>query len=112
MPTRHGGSLAKNANTSLRLSFRATTTLPSASTPWTWNTFFARSSPMVVIVVMDGPLLVIRHQRSLYGMPCEAPSTSSGTVLQQRSDLGRLYLHIAVAFAALPKMPALCHFLT
>jgi hypothetical protein len=35
MPTRHGGSLAKNANTCLRLSFRATTTLPSASTPWT-----------------------------------------------------------------------------
>src|SRR5262245_17803652 len=81
MPTRHGGSLAKNANTSLRLSLRATTTLPSASTPWTWNTFFARSSPMVVIVVMDGSSLVIRHQRSLYGtsMPSEAPSTSSRT---------------------------------
>ncbi len=45
MPTRHGGSLAKNANTSLRLSLRATTILPSASTPWIWNTFFARSSP-------------------------------------------------------------------
>src|SRR5215475_11450357 len=81
MPTRHGGSLAKNANTSLRLSLRATTTLPSASTPWTWNTFFARSSPMVVIVVMDGSSLVIRHQRSLYGtsMPSEAPSTSLRT---------------------------------
>jgi hypothetical protein len=34
----NNGSLAKNANTSLRLSFRATTTLPSASTPWIWNT--------------------------------------------------------------------------
>jgi hypothetical protein len=33
-----------------------TTTLPSALTPWTWNTFFARSIPMVVIVLMDGPL--------------------------------------------------------
>src|SRR5262249_34449291 len=52
MPTRHGGSLANNANASVRLSFRATTTLPSASTPWTWNTYFARSSPMVVIVVI------------------------------------------------------------
>jgi hypothetical protein len=52
MPTRHGASLAKNAHTSLRLSFRAMTTLPSASTPWTWNTFFARSIPMVVIVLM------------------------------------------------------------
>src|SRR5262245_52024138 len=59
MPTRHGASLAKNAKTSLRLSFRATTTLPSPSTPWTWNTFFARSSPMLVIVVMDGSSLVI-----------------------------------------------------
>src|SRR5215510_1756412 len=88
MPTRHGGSLAKNANTSLRLSLRATTTLPSASTPWTWNTFFARSSPMLVIVVMDGSSLVIRHQRSLYGtsMPSEAPSTSSRTVLAAASD--------------------------
>src|SRR6516165_6701505 len=35
MPTRHGVRLAKNANTSLRLSLRATTTLPSASTPRT-----------------------------------------------------------------------------
>src|SRR5215470_9975918 len=65
---RHGNPPnAKNVSTSLRLSFRATTTLPAASTPWTWNAFFARSSPMVVIVVMDGPLLVIRRQRSLYG---------------------------------------------
>ena len=40
--TRHGASLPKNANTSLRLSSRTTTTLPSASTPWTWNAFFAR----------------------------------------------------------------------
>src|SRR5262245_19816891 len=55
MPTRHGASLAKNASTCLRLSLRATTTLPTASTPWTWNTFFARSIPMVVIAVMDGP---------------------------------------------------------
>jgi hypothetical protein len=44
-----------------------TTTLPSPFTPWIWNTFFARSSPMVVILVMDGPLLLIRRQRSLYG---------------------------------------------
>src|SRR5262245_14267935 len=54
MPTRHGDSLVKNANTSLRLSLRATTTLPSASTPW--NTFFARSSPLVLIIGLDGPL--------------------------------------------------------
>src|SRR5262245_57226733 len=46
----------KNVKTSLRLSFRATMILPSASTPWIWNTFFARSTPMVVILVMDGPL--------------------------------------------------------
>jgi hypothetical protein len=26
------------------------------STPWIWNTFFARSSPMVIIVVMSDPL--------------------------------------------------------
>src|SRR5262245_40347157 len=53
-----------------------------------WNTFFARSSPMLVIVVMDGSSLVIRHQRSLYGtsMPSEAPSTSSRTVLAAASD--------------------------
>ena len=31
------------------------------------------------------------------------------TVLQQRSLAGPLYHHIAVAVAAVPKMPALCH---
>src|SRR5262245_3681038 len=77
MPTRHG-ALAKNANTSLRLSFQATTTLPSASTPWIWNTFFARSTPMLVILDMNG-LFGESSSTIIYGTstPCEAPSTSS-----------------------------------
>ena len=39
MPTRHGGSLAKNASTSPRRSLRLSTARPAASTPCTWNTF-------------------------------------------------------------------------
>ena len=38
-----------------------------SSTTFPEDPFFARSSPMVVILFMDGPLLVIRLQRSLYG---------------------------------------------
>jgi len=36
----------------------------------------------------------------------------NGTVLQQRSDAGPLCHQMAVAVAAMPKMPALCQFQT
>jgi hypothetical protein len=82
MPTRHGGSLAKNASTSLRLNFRATTTLPSASTPWTLEHLLCKVEPDGGNCCHGRPPLVIRLQRSLYGtqMPRGAPSTSSNAI--------------------------------
>src|SRR5215468_4578822 len=39
-----------------RLSCFFSTALPRSSTPCTWNTFFARSMPIVVIFIADAPL--------------------------------------------------------
>src|SRR4051794_36570357 len=50
------GSLLKNARTCARRSCLRTTVAPSASTPCTWKTCFAKSSPTVVISPMDGSL--------------------------------------------------------
>src|SRR6185295_18345051 len=48
IPTKQGGNFSKNGNTWRRRSWRRTTTAPSASTPWTWNTDLARSTPIVI----------------------------------------------------------------
>ena len=53
MPTSARGRAAKKSSTSPRRSFRRSTAFPAASMPCTWNTFLARSSPIVVIVSMD-----------------------------------------------------------
>src|SRR5439155_25931127 len=53
LPTRHGGSLAKNVKTCLRRSERRTLTAPAASTARTWKTRLAKSSPIVVTCSMD-----------------------------------------------------------
>src|SRR5271166_4950007 len=45
MMRRRAASLAKNCASAPRRSLRVTTTSSFASTPWTWNAFFARSSP-------------------------------------------------------------------
>ena len=55
MPTRHGGKLTKNAATWSRLSCFFKTVLPRSSTTWIWNTFFAKSMPIVVIFMTDAP---------------------------------------------------------
>src|SRR4051812_31138641 len=55
MPTRHGDKLAKKRVTSQRRSFLRTTTFPVASTPCTWNTLLARSSPIVATLMADDP---------------------------------------------------------
>jgi hypothetical protein len=48
MPIRQGGSFAKNFSIRPRLRRWRITAVPSASTPCTWNTFFAKSNPIVV----------------------------------------------------------------
>src|SRR5215813_1050101 len=55
IPTKHAGSLAKHDVSSCRDSRRRNTALPPSSTPWIWNTDFARSRPIVTTVDMDAP---------------------------------------------------------
>src|SRR3712207_4166120 len=55
MPTRQAGSASKNRSTSDRRSFLLSTTCPSASMPWIWKTFFARSRPTMATVILDAP---------------------------------------------------------
>src|SRR5215468_102483 len=55
MPTRQGGILLKKSMTCLRRNCRVMTTLPSLSTPCTWNTFLARSTPMVLTCMWTTP---------------------------------------------------------
>src|SRR5215470_6568813 len=55
MPITHAGRLAKNEPIWSRLSCLFNTALPRASTPWIWNTFFAKSMPIVVMFMMDAP---------------------------------------------------------
>src|SRR5207302_10138184 len=55
MPTRQGGILLKNSMTCLRRNCRMMTTLPALSTPCTWNTFLARSTPMVLTCMWTTP---------------------------------------------------------
>src|SRR6202171_872754 len=74
MPTRHFGSLPKNSSIRLRVNFLRSTTFPVASTPWTWKTDLAISSPIVVTCFM---LLSLRHTRKLSCRRGGEPSTSS-----------------------------------
>src|SRR6185436_11437754 len=55
MPTRQAGLLLKKSMTCLRRNWRAMTTLPALSTPCTWNTFLARSTPMVLTCIWTTP---------------------------------------------------------
>src|ERR1700745_2711544 len=55
MPTRQGGILPKNSMICLRRSCRLTTTWPALCTPCTWNTFLARSTPMVLTCMWTTP---------------------------------------------------------
>src|SRR6516225_9875578 len=57
MPTRQAGRLAKKTATWSRRSCLRTTTCPRSSTPCTWNTFFAKSKP-IVVTFMWTPLSV------------------------------------------------------
>jgi hypothetical protein len=83
---RQGGSAVKNFNTWPRRSCFLTTTFSVASMPWTWNTFFAISKPIVVICMWTAPyvshcndhLTAIRRRE-------RAPSTTSTADKVQRS---------------------------
>ena len=55
MPIRHGGRFAKNAAIWSRRSCLRSTALATLIDPCTWNTFFARSMPTVVIFMVDAP---------------------------------------------------------
>src|SRR5580704_15327178 len=54
MPTTLDGKVEKNSKTLARLTRLRITTAPSTSTPWTWNTDFAISRPIVLTSPMDG----------------------------------------------------------
>src|SRR6516165_10534034 len=88
MPTRQGGSAAKNAITWLRRSCFLMTTFSAASIPWTWNTFFAISKPIVVICMWtalyvshsnDHLMAIRRRERapSTTPKPASRPTRSS-----------------------------------
>ena len=47
---------SKNGITSSRRSLRFSCGFPAASTPWTWKTDLAVSSPIMVILMADGSL--------------------------------------------------------
>src|SRR4249920_2336636 len=55
MPIRQGGSVSNNANTCERRNFLVSATLPATSTPCTWNTFLARSIPIVLVCIWTAP---------------------------------------------------------
>src|SRR3546814_4732906 len=58
MPIRHGDSFEKNGSICLRCSFFTSTVAPFSSTPCAWKTLFARSSPIVAILIVNAPLSV------------------------------------------------------
>src|SRR5215467_2530585 len=55
MPTRQAGILLRKSMTCLRRNWRVITVLPALSTPCTWNTFLARSTPMVLTCMWTTP---------------------------------------------------------
>ena len=59
MPITAVGCLAKNFTTWPRFSVLRSTTSPAALRPCTSNTDFARSSPIMIALSMDGPLLLV-----------------------------------------------------
>ena len=75
MPTRQGGSPAKKLVTWPRRSVLRSTTSPAASTACTWNTCLARSSPTVVIPLMDGSPCWRPNRRHLAHRCRRGPST-------------------------------------
>src|SRR3546814_15112159 len=58
MPIRHGDSFEKNGSICLRCSFFTSTVAPFSSTPCAWKTLFARSRPIVAILIVNAPLSV------------------------------------------------------
>src|SRR3954454_17477878 len=79
IPTRQRGSFQKNASNCARRSCSRTTVAPSASTPCTWKTCFAKSNPTVVISPMDGSLFAgCFEQPALWHLDAaRGPSTPS-----------------------------------
>jgi len=56
MATTQDGSWLKNSSTCAHRIFLRRTACHAPSAPYTWNTFFARSSPTLIISDMTAPL--------------------------------------------------------
>src|ERR1022692_4596778 len=67
MPITHGAKLAKNTPTCARRSGLRSTAFPRSSIPCTWNTFFAKSIPTVVIFMLDATIHLSGHQHFHFG---------------------------------------------
>src|ERR1017187_2063047 len=67
MPITHGAKLAKNTPTCARRSCLRSTAFPRSSIPCTWNTFFAKSIPTVVIFMLDAPIHLSGNQHFHFG---------------------------------------------
>src|SRR6187401_2226858 len=59
----HASCFSKNAIRSLLRILRRITAFPAASTPWTWNTDFAVSRPIMLMLIAGGLFLVVLRQR-------------------------------------------------
>src|SRR4051812_21734723 len=65
MATRQRGCAAKKASTGSRRSFLRNTTAPEALAPCAWNTFLARSNPIVLTSVTEASLQVAGNTTTL-----------------------------------------------
>jgi hypothetical protein len=82
MATVQAGRAARNLSTRPRRSFLRKTTAPDAFAPCTWNTFFARSNPIVLTSDMDASVQVMINDTTLAQRCREGastPSTSAAT---------------------------------
>jgi hypothetical protein len=86
MATTHHGCRAKNAPTPSRRRRRDHTRAPSPSTPCTWKTFFAKSSPINLTSVIGRSPLVRRSRPSPWHIDAiRGPSNAS---IQSSVDTG------------------------
>src|SRR5215471_5830687 len=98
MPTRQGGSWAKNASTLRRRSERRSTTVSCPSTPCTSNTVLAKSRPILITCVMDGPLQLDIAIAQLWHIDAvRGPSTpSSPGMTKEKRCASAAHRHAAI----------------
>src|SRR3954453_12997510 len=64
------------------------TTLPALSTPCTWNTFLARSTPMVLICMWTPPLVIRCSTITLWHIRCRERASSTTSFASVWPDYG------------------------